>query len=60
MTALKAVRYLVIGGDMIYILWILYNGLNEGWRDIASVQAVVLLGLIILLGLNIILIYRRS
>jgi hypothetical protein len=48
-------RYVAIFGNLIYILWILYNGINEGFKNIGSVQSVALIGLIFLLILNIFL-----
>jgi hypothetical protein len=55
----NTIRYLALFGDIVYILWILYNGIDEGFRSIASVQSVALLGLIILLILNIFLLTSR-
>jgi hypothetical protein len=59
MSSHKILRYLVFFGDIIYILWILYNGIDEGFRNIASVRAFALIGLIILLTLNIFLLTSR-
>ncbi|MBI2451972.1 hypothetical protein HYV50_02735 [Candidatus Pacearchaeota archaeon] len=42
-------------GNVAYILWILYNGIDEGFKDIGIVQIVSLIGLLILLALNIFL-----
>lgn len=55
----KFIRNLALLGDAVYIIWILYNGIDEGFRSIRTVQAVALIGLIILLILNIILLSRR-
>jgi hypothetical protein len=52
---MKPLRYVALAGNVIYILWIIYNGIDEGFRYIGSVQAVSLVGLIILLILNLIL-----
>ena len=60
MTINKILRNLVLLGNLIYILWILYNGINEGFKNILSVQAIALIGLIILLGLNIFLLWPKN
>lgn len=56
---MKLFTKIALTGDALYILWILYNAIDEGFQHIASVQAVALLGLIILLGLNIMLLRKR-
>lgn len=56
--AMKAIRNIVLIGDVLYILWIVYNGIDEGFRNIGSVQAIALIGLIILLALNITLLSK--
>ena len=50
-------RYIAIGGNIIYILWILRNGIGEGFSG-TIVQIVSYIGLIFLLILNIVIIYR--
>jgi hypothetical protein len=50
--------YVAIIGDVVYVLWILYNGIDEGFKDIGSVESIALIGLIFLLILNIALLYR--
>lgn len=57
---MKLLRYIALTGNVVYILWIVRNGINEGFRDIASVQAVVLIGLLFLLSLNILLLWKRK
>ena len=56
---MKLLKYLALVGNSIYILWILYNGIDEGFRAIRTVEAVALSGLVVLLILNIILL-RKS
>ena len=51
----KTLRNIALCGDVIYILWVLYNGIDEGFKNIGSVQAIVLIGLILLLAINIFL-----
>ena len=55
----KFIRYIAIFGNVIYILWILLNGIDEGFSG-TTVQVVSYVGLIFLLILNIILLYRKS
>lgn len=52
-------KYAATAGNVIFVLWILRNGINEGFRgtmpEIASY-----IGLIFLLTLNTILLYRKE
>lgn len=50
--------YIVIFGDAGYILWIIYNAIDEGFRA-GYVEIVSLFGLVFLLILNIILNYKN-
>jgi hypothetical protein len=53
-------KYLAIFGNILFILWISYNGINEGFKGITPVQAVSYIGLIMLLVLNIFLFARKN
>jgi hypothetical protein len=53
------VRYGVIVGDVVYVLWIVRNGINEGFSA-RPVEAASLVGLLILLVLNAVLLARRD
>jgi hypothetical protein len=55
----KIFLYLVIIGNMAYILFLLYNGIDEGFRDIGSIQSIAPIGMIFLLILNIFLLYHQ-
>ena len=57
---INLIKYLVVIGDVTYILWILYNGINEGFRNIRSVESIVLMGLILLLSFNIIILFKQK
>ena len=48
--------YLVIVGNLVYILWIVRNGINEGFRA-TTVEVVSMVGLLLLLGLNALLLW---
>lgn len=53
MSTYKILRYLVVFGDVMFILWILYNAIDEGFKGVGSVEAVALSSLIMLLIFNI-------
>ena len=50
-------RYAAILGNILFILWITYNGIDEGFRG-TPVQVVSYISLVLLLLLNTILILR--
>jgi hypothetical protein len=56
----KFLRRAAVFGNALYILWILYNAVDEGFKSIRTLQAAVLSGLILLLLLNIIIISSKS
>jgi len=51
-------RYLAITGNIILVLWILRNGINEGFKG-TPLEIVSYIGLMILLILNSVLLYSR-
>jgi hypothetical protein len=55
----KLFRYAAILGDMVFVLWITYNGIDEGFKG-TSIQVVSYISLMILLILNTVLIYRKK
>jgi hypothetical protein len=52
MAKLLDFRSVVIVGNVVFILCIIYNGIDEGFKDIGSVQSMALLFLIALLLAN--------
>ncbi len=52
-------NYLVVAGNVIFVLWILYNGLNEGFQG-TLVEIVSSSGLIGLLTINSILLLIKT
>lgn len=56
---LRWLRYTVIAGNVVYFLWILRNGIDEGFRA-TPVQAVSIAGLLVLLAVNTFLLSRRE
>jgi hypothetical protein len=57
---MKSFKYLVIIGNVLFILWILYNGIDEGFKGATLAQAASYISLITLLILNIILLFRKK
>jgi hypothetical protein len=53
-------KYLAIFGNILFILWILYNGINEGFKGVTPVQFASYIGLTTLLVLNIFLLSRKK
>lgn len=51
--------YLVLFGNLIFILWITYNGIDEGFKG-TIYQKLSYVGLVILLSLNAVLLYRKN
>jgi hypothetical protein len=52
-------RYAAIAGNIVYVLWILHNGIDEGFAG-SLVQVVSMIGLMLLLVLNAVLLWRRE
>jgi hypothetical protein len=52
----KFLRFIAIIGNLIFVLWILRNGVNEGFKA-NIIQIVSYIGLIFLLILNTFLLY---
>ncbi len=57
---MKSLKPVAIVGNTLYILWIVYNGVDEGFRAVGSVQAIALIGLVLLLALNLFLLRKRK
>jgi len=55
----RLLRYFALIGNAAYILWILRNGVDEGFQGLGTVEAVSMIGLVILLILNFGLLYKR-
>jgi len=52
-------KYLAIAGNVLFILWVTYNGIDEGFSG-TLVQKVSYVGLMMLLSLNTVLILRKG
>ena len=57
---MKPLKYIVLAGDMIYILWFLYNGIDEGFADIFTIRGIVPIGLVFLLVLNMLILSKKN
>ena len=57
--ASKLLRYIAIFGNIMFILWITYNGIDEGFKGTVY-QKLSYIGLVSLLILNIGLLYRKE
>ena len=56
---ISLLRYAVIGGNIVFILWILFNAMDEGFSG-TIVEKFSAAGLICLLAVNCILLANRS
>jgi hypothetical protein len=56
---MKKLVYLAIAGNIIYILWITYNGLDEGFAG-SPIQIASYIGIVLLLALDVILLARKD
>lgn len=52
-------KYVAIAGNVLFILWVTYNGIDEGFRG-TIVQVMSFVGLMLLLALNTVLILRKG
>ncbi len=52
-------RIVVVAANILFILWILYNGMNEGWQG-TPLEIVSYIGLILLLSLNSYLLLKKN
>ena len=57
---MKLIKYIALAGDALFVLWILYNGINEGFKGISTIQGIVPLFLALLLMLNLYLIWKQE
>jgi hypothetical protein len=56
---MKPLRYIALTGNTIFILWIVWNGIDEDSRTVGKVEAASLTGLLLLLALNIVLLWKQ-
>jgi len=55
----RYLRFIAITGNLIFVLWILSNGINEGFKG-TPLEIVSYIGLMILLIFNAFLLYKRQ
>lgn len=58
-TAYAVFRGLTLTGNILFVLWMLLNGMNEGWRA-TSVELASYIGFTLLLMLNSVLLFSRK
>jgi hypothetical protein len=56
---MKTFTYLALCGNILFILWMLYNGIDEGFMGSTGPQIASYIGLTALLILNSVLILRK-
>ena len=56
-TIFDFLRYVAITGNVLFFLWILYNGIDEGPQGATIYQVISYIGLIFLLILNTFLLF---
>ena len=54
----RILKYCAVAGNVLFILWMLYNGMDEGFRATAY-QLASYLGLTLLLLLNSVLLFQK-
>ncbi len=54
----KPLKYLALLGNILFVLWMLFNGIDEGFRA-TPMQLASYIGLTFLLALNSILLFVR-
>jgi len=52
-------KYVAIAGNVVFILWVTYNGIDEGFSG-TIFQKMSYVGLMLLLALNTVLILRKE
>lgn len=58
MKAWTALKYLAVAGNALFILWLLYNGIDEGFRA-STYELMSYIGLTGLLILNSVLLFVK-
>jgi len=57
---MNSYKSVVAIGNILFILWILYNGIDEGFKDILNLHGIIPIGLAVLLAFNTVLILRSK
>ena len=57
---MKELRYIALTGNALFILWILYNGIDEGSRQVGRMEILSLTSLVLLLSFNIFLLLKQK
>jgi hypothetical protein len=59
MSVYTLLTYLAVAGNVLFVLWMLFNGMDEGWKA-TPFQIMSYVGLTVLLALNTYLILRKT
>ncbi|MDD4989297.1 MAG: hypothetical protein PHV42_02625 [Candidatus Pacebacteria bacterium] len=57
---MKTLRYLALVGNILFFLWIVWNGIDEGSRQVGRLELFSLGSLLCLLALNFFLLWRQK
>jgi hypothetical protein len=57
---MKYLKNIALAGNIIFIFWIIYNGVDEGFRAAGRVEVFSLISLLCLLLLNIFLLFSKN
>ena len=57
-TLLKLLSFATVAGDILFVLWVLYNGINEGFKG-TTIEKLSYITLSVLLLVNAFLIIRN-
>ncbi|HEY5220621.1 MAG TPA: LPXTG cell wall anchor domain-containing protein [Candidatus Paceibacterota bacterium] len=57
---MKVLTYLIICGNILFVLWMVYNGIDEGFTGSTGPQIASYIGLTLLLILNSALLLRKK
>jgi hypothetical protein len=53
-------RYAAIAGNIIFIAWLLVNAIDERFSGLKPIELASMVGLLLLLGLNLVLLLRQE
>ena len=57
---MKNLRYIALAGNLLFIFWIVWNGIDEGPRSVGRLEAISLAGLLVLLMINFIILWKQK
>jgi hypothetical protein len=57
---MKIFKYIALFGNLLFILWMLYNGMDEGFIGVTGPEIVSYIGITLLLILNSALLLKKN